>query len=143
MGTRAMMSLRRLTRMAKPDSGEEDDAVLAAFMSYPGSYNADWAFQALLGATCAIGRHRPHLLDRLLPRAIDPCVCMGVVTLEGFWRSGELCIERALIETHPKAVPDFDEETAVFFRNELRHRYERLWCRACSKSGWKNRMTER
>lgn len=121
-----MMSLRRLTRMAKPDSGEDDEALLAAFWSYQGSYNADWAFQALLGATCSIGRHRPHLLDRLLPRAIDPCVCMGVVTLEGFWQYGDFCIDRALFETHPKAVPDFDEETAAFFRNELRHRYEPL-----------------
>lgn len=122
----SLMSLRRLARMAKPDSGESDESVLAAFMSYSGSYNADWAFQALLGAVCSIGLHRPQLLDRLLPRAIDPCVCMGVVTLEGFWRYGEYCIERALFETHPQAVPDFDEESAAFFRNELRQRYEPL-----------------
>ncbi|MES1241590.1 MAG: hypothetical protein ABUT39_08215 [Acidobacteriota bacterium] len=124
-----MMSLRRLARMAKSDSGESDDAVLEAFRSYRGSYNADWAFQAILGATCAIGLRRPHLLDRLLPRAIDPCVCMGVVTLEGFWRYGDFCIDRALFETHPQAVPDFDEESAAFFRNDLRQRYEPLVAR--------------
>jgi hypothetical protein len=121
-----MMSLRRLARMAKPDSGEDDEAVLAAFMSYHGSYNAEWAFQALLGAACGIGRHRPQLLDRLLPRAIDPAVSIGAVTLEDFWRYGELCVDRALFNTHPQAVPDFDEESAVFFRNELRQRYEPL-----------------
>jgi hypothetical protein len=112
--------------MAKPDSDEDDEAVLAAFRSYHGSYNADWAFQALLGATCAIGRQRPQLLERLLPRVIDPCVSMGVVTLEGFWRYGNFCIDRALFETHPQAVPDFDEESAAFFRNELRQHYEPL-----------------
>jgi hypothetical protein len=124
-----MMSLRRLARMARPDSGEEDDAVLSAFQSYHGSYNAEWAFQALLGAACAIGCHRPHLLDRLLPRAIDPGVSIGIITLEDFWRFGEFCVDRALFETHPRAVPDFDEESAAFFRNELRQRYEPLVAR--------------
>ncbi len=108
--------------MAKPDSGEDDESVLAAFRSYQGSYNADWAFQALLGAVCAIGRHRPQLLDRLLPQAIDPCVSMGVDTLEGFWRYGDFCIDRdrALCEANSQLVPSFDEESVAFFRDELR-----------------------
>ncbi len=114
-----MISIPRLGRMAEPDSGNEDAAVLAAFESYQGSQNADLAFQQTLGAACAIGRHRPHLLDRLLPRAIDAAVCMGVDTLEGIWRYAESCADRALATTGPY-VQDFTEETASFLRRDLR-----------------------
>jgi len=113
-----LISKPRLARMAAPDSGETDEAVLATFEAYRPSLNADAAFQCLLGAACAIGRHRPHLLDRLLPRPIDACVCMGVVTLENFWRYAELCIRRDQ-ETPPPYVQDFTEATTAFLRQEL------------------------
>ena len=113
-----MISITRLARIAQPGSGETDEAVLATFEAYQPSQNADAAFQGLLGAACAIGLHRPHLLDRLLPPALDACVCMGVVTLENFWRYAELCIQRDL-ETPPPRVQDFTEPTTEFLRQEL------------------------
>lgn len=119
-----MMSIPRLARMAEPDSGDDDTAVLMAFESFHGSYNADMAFQRLLGAACAIGRHRPHLLDRLLPRAIDAAVCMSVETLDQLWRYAESCADRALEAPGPY-VRDFNEETAAFLRQDLRQ-YESL-----------------
>ncbi|HEV7508110.1 MAG TPA: hypothetical protein VGS07_24725 [Thermoanaerobaculia bacterium] len=91
-----MISITRLARMAEPGSGETDEAVFATFESYQPSQNADAAFQGLLGAACAIGLHRPQSLDRLLPRAIDACVAMGVVTMEDFWRYAEFCALRGL-----------------------------------------------
>ncbi len=115
-----MMSIRRLARMADPGSGDDDEAVVAAFFSLHGSYNADYAFQKYLGAVCAIGRHRPHLLERLLPRAIDPAVCMGVDSMDLFWRYAEYCAIRSLEDTPPRAVPEFTEETLAFLRQELR-----------------------
>ena len=114
------MSITRLARMADPGSGDDDEAVVAAFFSYRGSYNADYAFQAYLGAACAIGRHRPHLLERLLPRAIDAAVCMGVDSMDVFWRYAEYCALRSLEDTPPRAVPEFTEETQAFLRQELR-----------------------
>ena len=114
-----MISLTRLVRMAELGSGEDDEAVIALFESYRPSQNADAAFQELLGAACAIALHRPHLLERLLPRAIDPAVSMGMVTLEDFWRYAEHCALRAL-ETPRPAVPDFTEETVAFLRGEVR-----------------------
>ena len=113
------MSIRRLARMAGPGSGEDDEAVVAAFMSYLPSYNADYNFEALLGAACSIGRHRPHLLERLLPRVIDPAVCMGVGTMDVFWRHAEHCALRG-IENPGRAEPSFTEETLAFLRRELR-----------------------
>lgn len=113
------MSITRLARMADAGSGEDDEAVLAAFESYRVSQNADDAFQELLGAACAIGRHRPHLLERLLPRAIDAAVCMGVDTMDVFWRYADYCALRALDAPRPQ-VPDFTEETLAFLRGELR-----------------------
>ena len=115
-----MMSIRRLTRMADPGSGDDDEAVVAAFQTLHGSYNADYAFQAFLGAACAIGRHRPHLLERVLPRAIDAAVCMGVDNMDLFWRYAEYCALRSLEHTPPRAVPEFTEETLAFLRQELR-----------------------
>jgi hypothetical protein len=114
-----MMSITRLARMADPGSGHDDEAVVAAFFSLRGSYNADYAFEAFLGAACAIGRHRPHLLYRLLPRAIDAAVCMGVDTMDVFWRYAEHCALRALDAPRPQ-VPAFTEETLAFLRQELR-----------------------
>src|SRR5688572_24195681 len=111
-----MMSIRRLARMADPGSGDDDEAVVAAFEFYRGSYNADYAFQSFLGAACAIGRHRPHLLERLLPRVIDPAVCMGVDSMDLFWRYAEYCAIRSLEDTPPRAVPEFTEETLAFLR---------------------------
>ena len=115
-----MMSIRRLTRMADPASGDDDEAVVAAYFALRGSYNADYAFQGYLGAACAIGRHRPHLLERVLPRAIDPAVCMGVDSMDLFWRYAEYCAIRSLEHTPPRAVPYFTEETLAFLRQGLR-----------------------
>lgn len=89
-----MMSITRLAKMANPESGDDDAAVLATYESLHGGYNADTAFQHLLGAACAIARFRPHLLDRLLPRPIDAAVCMGVDNLEQLWQYAEYCVER-------------------------------------------------
>jgi hypothetical protein len=114
-----MMSITRLARMADPGSGHDDEAIVAAFDSYQASQNADDAFEGYLGAVCAIGRHRPHLLERLLPRAIDPAVCMGVDSLDLFWRYAEYCAVRAL-ERKSRSVPAFTEETLAFLRQELR-----------------------
>jgi hypothetical protein len=122
-----MISITRLAKMAEPGSGESDEAVLASFLSYRPSYNADAAFQRLLGASCAIGLHRPQLLDRLLPRALGACVAMGVTTLEDFWRYAEFCAVRGL-ETPRPAVQDFTETTTAFLRQEL-PKYEALLSR--------------
>jgi hypothetical protein len=113
-----MMSFKRLARMADLDSGHDDESVLAAFLSYLPSYNADYNFEAFLGAACAIGRHRPHLLERLLPRAIDAAVCMGVDTMDVFWRNAEHCALRAM--EPGRHVPNFTEETLAFLRQGLR-----------------------
>jgi hypothetical protein len=118
------ISILRLAKMANPESGNDDAAVLTAWESFHGSYNADAAFQHLLGGACAIARFRPHLLDRLLPRPIDAAVCMGVDNLEQLWQYAEYCVERALEYTGP-ITPDFSEETAAFFRQDLRQ-YESL-----------------
>ena len=115
-----LMSIKRLGRMADPGSGHDDEAVLAAFRSLCVSQNADWAFQGYLGAACAIGRHRPHLLERLLPSAIDAAVCMGVDNMDLFWRYAEYCALRSLEHTPPRAVPEFTDETLAFLRQELR-----------------------
>jgi hypothetical protein len=114
-----MMSITRLARMAEPGSGDDDEAVVAAFLSFLPSYNADYNFKAFLGAACAIGRHRPHLLERLLPRVIDPAVCMGVNTMDVFWRHAEHCALHD-IENPGRAEPIFTEETLAFLRRELR-----------------------
>ena len=114
-----MISITRISRMAELGSGEDDEAVIALFESYPPTQHADAAFQKLLGAACAIALHRPHLLERLLPRAIDPAVSIGVETLEDFWRYAEYCARWALKTPRP-AVPDFTEETAAFLRVEMR-----------------------
>lgn len=114
-----MISIKRISRAADLASGEDDDAVVALFNSYRASYNAETAFEYLLGAVCAIALHRPHLLERLLPRAIDPAVCMGVETLEEFWRYAEFCALRALDVPRP-IVPAFTEETLAYLRVELR-----------------------
>lgn len=105
--------------MADPGSGDDDEAVVAAFLSYLPSYNAEYNFEAFLGAACAIGRHRPHLLERLLPTVIDPAVCMGVDTMDAFWRYAEHCALRG-IENPGRAAPNFTEETLAFLHRELR-----------------------
>lgn len=115
-----MMSIRRLTRMADPASGDDDEVVVAAFLSYLPSYNAEYNFEAFLGAACAIGRHRPHLLERLLPKAIDAAVCLGADSMDVFWRWAEQVAVRSLEHTPPRAVPNFTEETLAFLRHELR-----------------------
>jgi hypothetical protein len=114
-----MISLTRIARMADLASGEDDDAVLAAFEAFQPSYNAEAAFQGLLGAVCAIALHRPHLLEQILPHAIDPGVCIGVETLEDFWRYADFYAREAL-ETPRPGVPDFTEETVKFLREDLR-----------------------
>ncbi|MEA2560055.1 MAG: hypothetical protein QOH06_1559 [Acidobacteriota bacterium] len=113
------MSIRRLTRMADPASGDDDEAVVAAFLSYLPSYNAEYNFEAFLGAACAIGRHRPHLLERLLPKAIDAAVCLGADSMDVFWRWAEQIAVRSL-EAPPPQVPNFTEETLAFLREGLR-----------------------
>ena len=115
-----MMSYKRLARMGEAGSGEDDEAVVAAFLSYFPSYNAEYNFEAFLGAACAIGRHRPHLLERLLPKAIDAAVCLGADSMDVFWSWAEQVAVRSLEHTPPRAVPNFTEETLAFLRHELR-----------------------
>jgi hypothetical protein len=105
--------------MADPASGDDDEAVVAAFLSYLPSYNAEYNFEAFLGAACAIGRHRPHLLERLLPKAIDAAVCLGADSMDVFWRWAEQIAVRSL-EAPPPQVPNFTEETLAFLREGLR-----------------------
>ena len=114
-----MMSYKRLARMGEAGSGHDDEAVVAAFLSYFPSYNAEYNFEAFLGAACAIGRHRPHLLERLLPKAIDAAVCLGADSMDVFWRWAEQVAVRSL-EAPPPIVPNFTEETLAFLRHELR-----------------------
>jgi hypothetical protein len=114
-----MMSITRLARMADPGSGDDDGATVAAFLSYLPSYNAEYNFEAFLGAACAIGRHRPHLLERLLPKAIDAAVCLGTDSMDVFWRWAEQVAVRSL-EMPPPIVPNFTEKTLAFLRHELR-----------------------
>lgn len=118
-----LISITRIAKMADPASGADDEAVMALYESYRPSYNAEAAFQRLLGAACAIALHRPHLLERLLPRAIDPAVCIGVETVEDFWRYAEFYALEGLEPPRPQ-VPDFTEETLAFLRTEVRRQEE-------------------
>lgn len=114
-----MISIPQLSRLAAPDSGADDEAVVAAFEAFEPSQNADFAFQHLLAATCAIARHRPHLLERLLLKTIDPGVSVGMGTLEQFWRYADYCVRRDS-ETPPGWAPDFTEESIAYLRGGLR-----------------------
>lgn len=134
-----LISILRLGKMAEDGSGHSDDEVLAAFATFHGGYNADFAFQSYLGAACAIGRHRPHLLDRLLRPVIDTAVSMSVQTLDDFWRYAEFCVLRDL-STSPPVVQDFTEPTVSFLRLELREHepliLRLLQERLASPDGW-------
>jgi hypothetical protein len=114
-----LISIKRFARVAEDLTGQSDEAVLELYRSWGPSQNADSCFRAYLGATCAIARHRPQLLEQLLPLALDPGISMGATTLEDFWRYAEYCA-RTELESTGRSVPFFTEETADYLRNDLR-----------------------
>jgi hypothetical protein len=114
-----LISIRGLARAGADLTGQSDDAVLELYRSWGPSQNADSCFRAYLGATCAIARHRPQLLEQLLPSALDAGISMGATTLEDFWRYAEYCA-RTELESTGRNVPYFTEESAEYLRNDLR-----------------------
>ncbi|WP_157201152.1 hypothetical protein [Massilia sp. Root351] len=98
-------------------SGVTDSDLLGEFEAYPVSYNAEAAFCGYLSVACEIAAQRPHLLGRLLPKAIDAAYCMGVDSAEGFIAYASSCIDKDAL--HEPEHRQFSPEASAHFRRSL------------------------
>lgn len=83
-----------LLARATTDSGFTDEVIVDEFEMYQASYNAETAFCGLLGMVCEIAIQRPQLVEKLLPRVIDPAHAMGIDSADGFIEYAKVLIER-------------------------------------------------